>query len=69
MTGFNSGAFEAHQHYGSGYMLAVILLKNINTLWLGVYTRYTPWYVLVISQYEYDILVITPVRGEAEDEC
>ena len=26
-------------------------------------------YVLVISQYEYDILVITRVRGEAEDEC
>ena len=26
-------------------------------------------YVLVISQYKYDILVITPVRGEAEDEC
>ena len=26
-------------------------------------------YVLVISQYEYDILVITQVRGEAEDEC
>ena len=25
--------------------------------------------VLVISQYEYDILVITRVRGEAEDEC
>ena len=24
--------------------------------------------VLVISQYEYDILVITRVRGEAEDE-
>ena len=29
-------------------MLAVILLKNINTLWLGVYTRYTPWYMLDI---------------------
>ena len=26
-------------------------------------------YVLVISQYEYDISVITRVRGEAEDEC
>ena len=25
-------------------------------------------YVLVISQYEYDILVITRVRGEAEVE-
>ena len=25
--------------------------------------------VIVISQYEYDILVITRVRGEAEDEC
>ena len=26
-------------------------------------------YVIVITQDEYDILVITPVRGEAEDEC
>ena len=26
-------------------------------------------YVLVISQYDYDILVITRVQGEAEDEC
>ena len=25
--------------------------------------------VLVISRYEYDIVVITRVRGEAEDEC
>ena len=29
----------------AGYMLAVILLKNINTLlWLGVYLSYNPWY-------------------------
>ena len=27
------------------------------------------WYVIVISQCEYDILVITRVRGGAEDEC
>ena len=26
-------------------------------------------YVIVITQDEYDILVITRVRGEAEDEC
>ena len=26
-------------------------------------------YVIVITQDEYDILVITHVRGEAEDEC
>ena len=26
-------------------------------------------YVLVISQYEYDILVITWVRGGAKDKC
>ena len=36
---------------------------------------YSPLYiyyellVLVISQYEYDILVITQVQGKAEDEC
>ena len=30
---------------------------------------YVCMYVLVISQYEYDILVITRVRGEVEDEC
>ena len=26
-------------------------------------------YVIVITQDDYDILVITQVRGEAEDEC
>ena len=27
------------------------------------------WYVIVIPRYEYDIVVITRVRGEAEYEC
>ena len=26
-------------------------------------------YVIVITQYKYDIFVITGVQGEAEDEC
>ena len=25
--------------------------------------------ILIISQYEYDILVITRIRGKAKDEC
>ena len=31
-------------------------------VWLGIY-------VIVIPRYEYDIVVITRVRGEAEYEC
>ena len=32
-------------------------------------SKYTYIRVIVISQHEYDILVITRVRGEAKDEC
>ena len=51
MTGFNNVAFEVHQRYMAwGYMLKVILLKNINFPWFGAYTRYTLWYILDIPQ-------------------
>ena len=33
------------------------------------YVIFIYMYVIVISRYEYDIIVITRVRGGAEDEC
>ena len=32
------------------HMLTVKPLRCINTLWLGVYVRYTPWNILDITQ-------------------
>ena len=63
--------------YGLGYILAV---KNINTLWLGVYTRHTPWHTPVKPfevwlQWDRSYSYITVgvgylwVRGEVEDKC
>ena len=37
----------------------------IETKWMGLDKLYT----VVIPRYEYDIVVITRVRGEAEYEC
>ena len=61
------------------HVLTVKPLRYIDTLWLGVYVRYTQQNplkngfsgieVIVISHYEQDIIVITRVRGKGEDEC
>ena len=35
---------------------------------VSYYTLYMK-YIIVISQFEYDVFIITQVQGEAEDEC
>ena len=55
-------------------MLAVILLKNNNALWLGyVYTRYTPMVYLRVKLFEvelqWDISRLTVVSREAKEEA
>ena len=47
----------------------VIIFLSKLVVWEAIpYTNTEPD-VLVISQYEYDILVITRVRGKAKDKC
>ena len=49
--------------------LYIVKVLRIETdIYIYIHT-YIYMYVIVISQCEYDILVITRVRGGAEDEC
>ena len=47
----------------------MIYLISLTTALIFIYHDPRISYVIVITQDEYDILVITGVRGEAEDEC